>query len=131
MFSHSQILSASLVGLLLLKGCDKAPKYEKPPVQTPASYKEIAPDNFKETDDWKFAQPKDGVIRGNWWEMFRTPLNASKTSEHLNRYCLLMRTSVPRGLWSSSLHSFSTVTTSPSISLHAISSDSSCRSEAG
>jgi len=59
-----------LIGLFLFKTCDKAPKYEKPSVATPPAYKEIAPDTFKETDDWKFAHPNDGVIRGKWWEMF-------------------------------------------------------------
>jgi NodT family efflux transporter outer membrane factor (OMF) lipoprotein len=74
---HFQILTVSLVGLILLKGCDKAPKYVKPPVQTPAGYKEVMPVNFKETDEWKFARPKDDVIRGKWWEMFGDPqLNA-------------------------------------------------------
>lgn len=67
---HFQILAVSLVGLILLKGCDKAPKYVKPPVQTPAGYKEVMPVNFKETDDWKFARPTDDVIRSKWWEMF-------------------------------------------------------------
>ena len=80
---HIQILSVSLVGLLLLKGCDKAPKYEKPPVQTPAAYKENTPDNFKETDDWKFAHPKDDVIRGKWWEMFNDP-QLNNLEEQLN-----------------------------------------------
>jgi NodT family efflux transporter outer membrane factor (OMF) lipoprotein len=67
---HFKILAVSLIGLVLLKGCDKAPKYAKPPVATPPAYKEIAPEAFKETDDWKFAHPNDAVIRGKWWEMF-------------------------------------------------------------
>jgi NodT family efflux transporter outer membrane factor (OMF) lipoprotein len=74
---HYQILTVSLIGLILLKACDKAPKYVKPTVQTPAGYKEVMPVNFKETDDWKLARPKDDVIRGKWWEMFGDPrLNA-------------------------------------------------------
>jgi NodT family efflux transporter outer membrane factor (OMF) lipoprotein len=67
---HFKILAVSLIGLVLFKGCDKAPKYAKPPVATPPAYKEIAPEAFKETDDWKFAHPNDAVIRGKWWEMF-------------------------------------------------------------
>jgi outer membrane protein TolC len=68
-----RILSVTLIALILFKGCDKAPKYAKPPVATPPAYKEIAPDAFKETDDWKFAHPNDAVIRGKWWEMFNDP----------------------------------------------------------
>src|SRR6266850_4230531 len=67
---HFQILTVSLVGLILLKGCDKAPKYVKPTLQTSAGASDVMPVNFKETDNWKFAHPKDDVIRGKWWEMF-------------------------------------------------------------
>src|SRR4026209_1608701 len=70
MSNHFQILAASLIGLILFKGCDKAPKYAKPSVATPPAYKELAPDTFKETDNWKFARPNDAVIRGKWWEIF-------------------------------------------------------------
>ena len=70
MSNHFQILAASLIGLILFKGCDKAPKYTKPSVATPPAYKELAPDTFKETDNWKFARPNDAVIRGKWWEIF-------------------------------------------------------------
>jgi NodT family efflux transporter outer membrane factor (OMF) lipoprotein len=72
-----RILSAPLFAFILFKGCDKAPKYKKPPVETPSAYKESTPENFKETDDWKFARPSDDAIRGKWWEMFNDPqLNA-------------------------------------------------------
>jgi len=68
--NHFQILGVTLIGLILFKGCDKAPKYAKPTVATPPAYKELTPDTFKETNDWKFARPNDAVIRGKWWEMF-------------------------------------------------------------
>jgi NodT family efflux transporter outer membrane factor (OMF) lipoprotein len=68
--NYFQILAVSLIALILFKGCDKAPKYAKPAVATPPAYKELAPDTFKETNDWKFAHPNDAVIRGKWWEMF-------------------------------------------------------------
>ncbi|HEX3253837.1 MAG TPA: efflux transporter outer membrane subunit [Pyrinomonadaceae bacterium] len=70
MRSQFQVLGVSLLGLILFKGCDKAPKYVKPSTATPPAYKEIPPDYFKETNDWKFAKPNDSVIRGKWWEMF-------------------------------------------------------------
>ena len=59
--------TALLAGLALLSGCSFAPKYGKPAVQTPAAYKEI---KSASTNGWKVAEPRDGALRGNWWEMF-------------------------------------------------------------
>ncbi|MBO0797609.1 MAG: RND transporter, partial [Blastocatellia bacterium] len=53
------------------------PRYSKPSVKVPPAYKELTPADFKVTDGWKVAQPKDDQIRGNWWEIFNnTQLNA-------------------------------------------------------
>src|SRR5690349_20842129 len=71
--SYFKMLGVSLIGLILFKSCDKAPKYAQPTVATPPAYKELTPDTFKETDGWKFARPSDDVIRGKWWEMFNDP----------------------------------------------------------
>jgi NodT family efflux transporter outer membrane factor (OMF) lipoprotein len=58
-----------LAALALAAGCNFAPKYTVPPVATPPVY--------KETNDWKTAEPADAVIKGKWWEMFNDPqLNA-------------------------------------------------------
>lgn len=55
--------------LLFFAGCNLAPSYHPPTVQTPPAY--------KETNGWKLAQPSDGVLKGKWWEMFQNPqLNA-------------------------------------------------------
>ena len=54
---------------LFLTGCNVGPKYQKAPVETPATYKEAG--------DWKVAQPQDAAARGKWWETFGDPqLNA-------------------------------------------------------
>jgi NodT family efflux transporter outer membrane factor (OMF) lipoprotein len=54
-----------------------APIYVKPEIQTPAAFKELDPEQFKEAENWKTAEPKDDMIRGKWWEMFHEPeLNA-------------------------------------------------------
>src|ERR1017187_7753004 len=67
----------ALVCLVLFAGCSFAPKYAKPAVLTPAAFKELAPDQFKDVEGWKAAEPKDDTIRGKWWEMFHEPeLNA-------------------------------------------------------
>ena len=61
----------------LLAGCTVGPKYHTPSAETPAAYKELTPADYKNTDGWKVAQPKDDALRGKWWEIFNDPqLNA-------------------------------------------------------
>ncbi|HEY1946390.1 MAG TPA: efflux transporter outer membrane subunit [Bryobacteraceae bacterium] len=68
--------AALAAGLLLLSGCNPAPKYAKPPATTPTAFKE-APEQFKEGAGWKLAQPGDDKIRAKWWEIYNDPqLNA-------------------------------------------------------
>lgn len=68
---------AAVVSLILLNGCNVGPKYSRVPVDSPPAYKELTPDDFKETDGWKVAQPKDDALKGKWWEAFNSPeLNA-------------------------------------------------------
>jgi NodT family efflux transporter outer membrane factor (OMF) lipoprotein len=56
-------------GLLLIAGCSVGPKYVRPTTQIPPSY--------KETGNWKPAEPSDEARKGNWWEIFQDPqLNA-------------------------------------------------------
>jgi len=63
--------------LCFLSGCMVGPKYQRPSAETPAAYKELTAADFKNTQGWKVAQPKDDAIRGNWWEIFNDPqLNA-------------------------------------------------------
>ncbi len=55
-----------------LYGCAAGPDYVRPPVATPAAY--------KEAQGWKQAAPRDDKPRGNWWEVFNDPqLNALVT----------------------------------------------------
>jgi NodT family efflux transporter outer membrane factor (OMF) lipoprotein len=51
--------------LVLLTGCSVGPKYVRPTTQIPAAYKESA--------NWKKAQPQDEIIRGAWWKIFNDP----------------------------------------------------------
>lgn len=118
--SHVQILGVTLIGLLLFKGCDKAPKYSKPSVATPPAYKEIAPDTFKETGNWKFARPNDGIIRGKWWEMFNdSQLNSLEDQLNTANQNIALADAnfrAARALVKESRSQyFPTVTTSPSI----------------
>ena len=60
-----------------LTGCNVGPKYHTPPANPPAAYKELTPNDYKNTEGWKVAQPKDDALRGKWWEIFGEPqLNA-------------------------------------------------------
>jgi len=68
---------ALAVAVFYLSGCVVGPKYHTPTADTPPAYKELTPADFKETDGWKVAQPKDDALRGKWWEIFNDPeLNA-------------------------------------------------------
>ena len=50
---------------MLLGGCAVGPKYVRPTTRIPAAYKESA--------NWKKAQPQDEIIRGAWWKVFNDP----------------------------------------------------------
>lgn len=62
--ADSLLGASSALLLMLLFGCNLAPKYQRPPTPAAPAYKEAAP------TVWKPAAPKDSAIRGNWWEMF-------------------------------------------------------------
>ena len=62
-------LLLALSALAPFIGCAVGPKYKTPTVATPPAY--------KETGNWKTAQPSDQNLGGNWWEIFNdTQLNA-------------------------------------------------------
>jgi NodT family efflux transporter outer membrane factor (OMF) lipoprotein len=62
---------------LLLQSCNVGPKYNRPSAQTPATFKEVTPEDLKKMDGWKVAEPKDTTLHGKWWEIFGDPeLNA-------------------------------------------------------
>ena len=58
-------LAAFIAVLALLAGCAVGPQYKRPDVEVPMA--------FKETGDWKLAEPQDGVPRGPWWGIFGDP----------------------------------------------------------
>src|SRR3984957_818415 len=70
-------LSLSVILVLLLGGCMVGPKYVQPTVPMTPAFKEPPPDSFKETKDWKVAQPGAPSLSLKWWESFGDPqLNA-------------------------------------------------------
>ncbi len=57
------------VAVLQLGGCTVGPNYHRPPVEMPPTY--------KETGNWKTAQPNDQKLSAKWWEIFQdAQLNA-------------------------------------------------------
>ncbi len=54
----------------LCSGCMVGPKYTKPTVPMSPGFKEPPPEQFKESEGWKQAQPSDQALRGKWWEIF-------------------------------------------------------------
>ena len=61
------VLASAL--LVLASGCTVGPNYVRPSMWSPDSYKEL--------DGWKIANPRDGLARGSWGEIFGDPqLNA-------------------------------------------------------
>ena len=51
-------------------GCNLAPHYQTPAVETPPAFRENSVTNNPGTNIWQAAQPSDFVIRSNWWEVF-------------------------------------------------------------
>jgi NodT family efflux transporter outer membrane factor (OMF) lipoprotein len=49
----------------VLAACTVGPDYERPPAIVPAAYKESG---------WKIGEPRDGIDRGAWWQIYRDPL---------------------------------------------------------
>jgi NodT family efflux transporter outer membrane factor (OMF) lipoprotein len=56
---------------LALAGCNFAPHYEKPKVETTAGFKEAVPDPSGAAQNWRLAEPNDSTLRGNWWELYQ------------------------------------------------------------
>ena len=56
---------ALLTTLLLVMGCSVGPKYVRPPVQSPPSYKELPQGTASGSDLFRTAQPSDGTPAGS------------------------------------------------------------------
>jgi len=61
--------------LLLSAGCNLAPRYDPPTIESPSAFKEAAGGDAA-GQGWKIAVPQDAAIRGHWWEAYQdTDLN--------------------------------------------------------
>jgi NodT family efflux transporter outer membrane factor (OMF) lipoprotein len=96
------------------------PKYHTPTAQTPPAYKEVTPENMKEIDNWKVAQPSDTEMRGKWWETFNDP-ELNKLEEQVDASNQSIAASYANFMAARALvrearaQLFPTLTTSPSI----------------
>lgn len=81
------LLSLTLGGFALLTvctltACTVGPDYQRPAVETPAS--------FKEAVNWKVATPADDINRGAWWERYHdATLNGFESSVSLTNQNVL------------------------------------------
>jgi NodT family efflux transporter outer membrane factor (OMF) lipoprotein len=103
------------------------PKYHTPSTQTPAAYKELTPADFKNTEGWKVAQPKDDALRGKWWELFNDPqLNALEEKVNVSNQNIVAAAAsfvAARALVKEARSQlFPTVTTNPAITVQRPSS---------
>jgi NodT family efflux transporter outer membrane factor (OMF) lipoprotein len=61
---------AVIIFVALCAGCNLAPHYKRPAIETPAAFKENSGTNNTDTNIWQVAQPGDDTVRSNWWEAF-------------------------------------------------------------
>ncbi len=73
------VLAASLA-VSFASGCKPVgPDYKRPIYQAPATYKEagssaaVVPPPNPAGGGWHPADPSDGMLRGNWWEIYKDP----------------------------------------------------------
>jgi NodT family efflux transporter outer membrane factor (OMF) lipoprotein len=55
---------------LALAGCNLAPDYQRPKLETSASFKEAVPDSSGAAQGWRLAEPNDETLRGSWWDLY-------------------------------------------------------------
>lgn len=70
-------LAVTWLLLVFLAGCAVGPNYHRPSAPVPPAYKEEGPPPEATSGEWKPAEPREGLPRGRWWEVFGDPaLNA-------------------------------------------------------
>lgn len=70
------VLAPALL-VLVASGCRIRQPYTPPATPAPPGFQEPPPESFKESKDWRAANPADGFTRGEWWTIFTDPvLNA-------------------------------------------------------
>jgi NodT family efflux transporter outer membrane factor (OMF) lipoprotein len=71
--------ATALLALFALTGCKPVgPNYNRPAYQPPPAYKEtgassVTPPPNPQGGSWQPANPSDGMLKGNWWEVYQDP----------------------------------------------------------
>jgi NodT family efflux transporter outer membrane factor (OMF) lipoprotein len=68
--SSSAGLSCAALFVVAAGSCAVGPDYKRPDAPAPAAFKEQGAGGGVAGVEWKAAQPGDGAIRGNWWELY-------------------------------------------------------------
>src|SRR3984893_116810 len=76
-------LALLVFAFLGLPGCNVGPKYLRPAVSVPSTFKESSPQQAPDCTVWKVAQPQDAMVRGKWWEIYQEP-ELNSLEEKLN-----------------------------------------------
>ena len=73
-------LKIAVCAAVFCSSCTVGPRYQRPVAQTPPALKAMAGN-----DQWKMATPSDGLLKGNWWEIFGDPqLNQLEERVNIN-----------------------------------------------
>src|SRR3954462_11387747 len=81
--SYLKIL-ISISCVIFCSSCAMTAKYQRPVVQAPPAFAELAG-----SDQWKTATPGDGLLKGKWWEIFGDPqLNSLEEKVNINNYTI-------------------------------------------
>src|SRR5437868_5082691 len=64
-----------LASVMLVGGCNFAPRYTPPAVASGVAFKEEAPRMYASVPPgtWQPARPQDAVLKGEWWKIFEEP----------------------------------------------------------
>src|SRR5690348_17042738 len=109
------VLTAALI--LFTTACSVGPKYSRPLTPMTPVFKELPPGN----DQWKASTPRDGELKGKWWEMFGDPqLNALEEQVSISNQGLKQAEAIFRqaqGLVAAArANAYPVITTNPGIS---------------
>ena len=61
-----------VAGMLAAGGCNFAPRYDRPKVDSGEHFKEAVHGDAG-NEGWQLAEPRDAALRGNWWEIYGDP----------------------------------------------------------
>jgi NodT family efflux transporter outer membrane factor (OMF) lipoprotein len=62
-----------VVSMVIASGCAVGPAYKRPTMAVPAAFKEQSVPQSDGGATWKAAEPRDEVVKGDWWEAFGDP----------------------------------------------------------